>query len=105
MLGELLTVPAACAVQPFDPDSLGEVLPGHSQLADQKMVDGGVEIVEGGAEAMADHGLRVVQNAMAGQPALEAEIQVFHGAARASASGSFSVPAVYAPLARRRACT
>jgi len=78
MLGDAADVPGAAAVDPIGPCDFREILAGHPQLVGQQVLHRHGKVIEGGAEAMADHGVGVVQDRAAHQPALQAEIEVFH---------------------------
>ena len=77
VIGEGARVAVAAAFEPFGPDGLGEVLSGEAELVDDQLFDRDFEVVEALLEAVADDGFGVVQDWVAHQPRLEAEVEVF----------------------------
>ena len=77
VIAERARVAVAAAFEPFGPGGLGEVFAGEAELVDDQLFDRDFEVVEALLEAVADDGFGVVQDRVAHQPGLEAEVEVF----------------------------
>ena len=77
VIGEGARVAVAAAFEPFGPDGLGEVLSGEAELVDEQLLDRDFKVVEALLEAVPDDRFGVVQDRVAHQPRLEAEVEVF----------------------------